>query len=250
MSDLQGTELSLSGLLDINQATSEIISFFVTNSDSMPIVIDHNRVIRYCNPKLRELLGYGWQGDLVNGQTLIDELVPRDFREQHARLISNWFRYPGILQMHERAPIPVVTIEGRILQALIKLVPYEPREKGLRPIFDTPRFYPFGVAFITLLPESWKRHDAAIRRPASDHDGGASGQGPEHSAYRGEAGARPPASRGNYQPPPRGSAIDPALGADADRGYRPAQRPDLDSKSSERIARTARGIDQHGPGRY
>lgn len=250
MTELHAPDLSLSSLLDINQVTSEVISFFVTNSDSMPMVIDHRRVIRYCNPRLREILGYGWQADLVNGNTLIDALVPPDFREEHAQLITAWFRDPEVLHMHARAPLPVMARDGRRLAALIKLVPYEPREKSLRPIFDTPIFYPLGVAFITLLPESWRRYDTSACWSATDHHGGAPGQSPEHPADRRPTGTGPAEARGDYQPPARRSTLDPALGEDLDRGHRPAQRPSVNNEAAGYIDAAIRGLDQYGARRY
>lgn len=154
----------------IDQAERNLLGFIATYSDSMPLAIDQNRVIRYCDPRLRALLEYGWQEELVNEEgVLIDALLPPDppdLREWHAGAIAHWFsKAPRILEMHSRRPVPIMTKHGNIYHALIKLVPYEPIEQGRRPLLDKPRYHRFGVAFITLLPRSWSEPVYAAPSP-------------------------------------------------------------------------------------
>jgi len=249
MNETSSNDITIHSLLDVNQASSEIISFFNQNSDSMPLVICSQRIIRYINPRLRSLLGYGWQSNLVNGQTTIDALVPPDFRAEHAELIARWFGYPQVLDMHSRGPIPIITADRKILRALIKLVPYEPREKSLRPVLDTPIFHQFGVAFITLLPRSWDRpHDTANDRPAIDPVSGIAGPDHRYPAHRGETGAGPHPPRGDAYPAPGGSQIDPALDAHPDWRDRPVEREGLDHGTRARVNAALRGLHQYGSG--
>ena len=151
---------SLTDILGVHEI-SEVTDFFEKNSDSLPVIIDRERVILYCNPKLRELLGYGWQADIVNGTTTIDVLIPSDFQVEHAALIERWFQRPVALDMHVRGALPLITAGGHTLRALVKLVPYElsPQLKA----GSSSNYRALGVAFVTLLPVAWGDRASAPR---------------------------------------------------------------------------------------
>ena len=176
----------------VDQAERNLLSFIAAHSDSMPIAIDQDRVIRYCDPRLREILGYGWQEEIVNGATLIDKLLPPDPQLQawHVQMISRWFAAPRPLAMHDRGPLPIMTKRGDVYSALVKLVGYEPLEQGRRPLLDQPKYYRFAMAFVTILPRSWEpRHYAEPEQPANVPLGRPAIQSAEPSA-----GGRPPLS--------------------------------------------------------
>jgi hypothetical protein len=142
----------------VDQAERIFLNFVSAHSDSMPLAIDQNRIIRYCDPRLREMLGYGWQSEVVNGSTLVDILLPQELRAWHAKIIAQWWTDPRALSMHERGPLPLMTKRGAVYSALVKLIMYEPQEPGRRPLLDDPIYRKYAVAFITLLPAAWSRY--------------------------------------------------------------------------------------------
>lgn len=189
----------------VDQAERNLLGFISANSDSMPLAINQDRVICYCDQRLRELLGYGWHEELVNGTTLVDVLLPQELRAWHAKIISQWFSAPRPLAMHTRGPLPIMTKQGSVHSALVKLVAYEPVEQGRRPLFDKPIFYKYAFAFCTLLPRSWDRYvNSGQQSQFSAPDfpaGGASNDPPGPSA-----GGFPPKpsdseARGAHRPP-------------------------------------------------
>lgn len=172
----------------VDQAERSLMTFTAAHSDSMPLAINQDRIICYCDPRLREMLGYGWHEELVNGTTLVDVLLPQELRAWHAKVIAQWFAEPEILDMHSRGPLPIMTKRGSIYSALVKLVPFEPEEQGRRPLLDKPAFYKFAVAFVTLLPRSWDRYVNAAQFSATN-------MGP------GRAPSHPPGSTAGGLPP-------------------------------------------------
>lgn len=153
----------------VDQAERHYVSFCQAHSDSMPIVVDNKRIIRRCDPRLREMLGYGWQSDIENGRTPMDVLLPPQYHSWHAELFMRWFSAPRILDMHSRGPLPIMSRDGQVHSALVKLVPYEPELQGRLPLLDEPVYHRYAAAFVTLLPRSFDRYvNAAYPAGLSD----------------------------------------------------------------------------------
>lgn len=199
----------------VDQAERELLGFVAAHSDSMPIAIDRDRVIRYCDQRLRMILGYGWMAEIVNGATLIDVLLPPELRAWHAEAIERWFTAPRILDMHSRGPLPIMAKFGAVYSALVKLVPYEPTEQGRRPLYDQPRYHHFAIAFVTILPRSWEPYGYTVpvqsEQPPNVHAGGASGRPPEPATGGRQAQPADNAARGIPPIPPGGSAPYPRM---------------------------------------
>lgn len=169
----------------VDQAERHFIAFCQAQTDSMPLVIDSKRIIRRCAPRLLEMLGYGWQSDLVNGRTPVDVLLPPQYHSWHAEIIARWFSMPATLDMHSRGPLPIMTRSGQIHSALVKLVPYEPEMMGRLPLHDEPVYHRYAVAFITLLPRSFDRYvNAAYPTGLSDSTPGGAASDAQRASGR------------------------------------------------------------------
>ena len=179
---LMASDLPLMPQIFVDQAERSLIGFIAAYSDSMPVIIDQKRIIRYIDNRLRALLGFGWQSEIINGCTKIDILLPEEHHSFHNQAIDNWFKHdPVILDMHARGPLPLVTKQGKTHLALVKLVPLELEKQGLRPIFDDDenRFARFAAAFVTILPPAWSRYAQSKPQHADvGHGGGFSGTTP------------------------------------------------------------------------
>lgn len=85
---------NISGVF-LGAARGEAFSFLLEHGPQHALVIDDAGIIRYCDPRLRKRIGYGWQGELVNGETPFAVLVPPRVRADHSKWLDTWFDNPA-----------------------------------------------------------------------------------------------------------------------------------------------------------